>query len=149
MISLYSDKDQPIHFFYIHFLCLLTTFYLPLFAVSTAYGAGTLQDDNLSWTAEVVSGLIVFLQAIFVIGLRLLGQVMTDPYGDDLEDLSVMRYVRGAWKTSNRILAAQSPGAVDPSTEQDFQSNIVPSLGGAWSGKKEPSTIQPPSMGVI
>ena len=42
---------------------------------------------------EVLNGIIVFLQCIFVIGLRLIGQKMADPYGDDHEDLSVKTYV--------------------------------------------------------
>ena len=83
--SLYHDKDQPCHFFYIHFLSLLTAFYLPLFAIATAYGVGMDEGGDIHWVPECLSGLIVFLQAVFVIGLRLLGQVMVDPYGDDVE----------------------------------------------------------------
>jgi hypothetical protein len=40
MDGMYDYTDQPPHFFYIHFLVLLSAIYLPLFAIDTAYGAG-------------------------------------------------------------------------------------------------------------
>lgn len=130
MTALYNDKDQPIHFFYIHFLSLLTAFYLPLFAAATAYGVGG-SDDGIHWSPEVLSFSIVFLQAVFVIGLRLLGQVMVDPYGDDLEDLSVLHYVQHAWNSSNRVLATRYPEDLNPEQEEESLKTRV-SLGGAW-----------------
>eukprot|EP00985_Skeletonema_marinoi_P034335 scaffold43729_cov219-Skeletonema_marinoi.AAC.1 len=74
MDGMYDYTDQPPHFFYIHFLVLLSALYLPLFAIDTAFTGG--------WGAEKAIGLDV-LQ-----GLRSLGTKMIDPYGDDLEDLS-------------------------------------------------------------
>jgi len=118
--TLYDYADQPIHFFYIHFLILLSTLYLPLFAASNAYKAGA--GDTMHWSADVLSGLIVALQCIFVIGLRMLGRKMVDPYGDDYEDLSVLRYVQTAWKRSQLILDTKFPGAVEPQTEDKLQS---------------------------
>lgn len=91
MDGIYDYCAQPPHFFYIHFLCLLSAFYLPLFAIDNAYSAGWADDTD--WGIEVLNGIIVLLQCIFVIGLRLLGQKMVDPYGDDNEDLSVVTYV--------------------------------------------------------
>jgi hypothetical protein len=79
MDSLYAYTDQPVHFYYIHFLCLLSALYLPLFALSSAYSAGFGEDMHV--TTDLLLGLIVLLQAFFVIGLRLLGQQMVDPYG--------------------------------------------------------------------
>lgn len=130
MMSLYHHKDQPVHFFYIHFLALLTIFYLPLFAVATAYGVGG-RVENVRWTSELLSAMIVFLQAVFVIGLRLLGQVMVDPYGDDVEDLSVLHYIQHAWLSSNRILATQFPSDLDSKTEDDIM-NKRSTIGQAW-----------------
>ena len=40
MDGMYDYTDQPPHFFYIHFLVLLSALYLPLFAIDTAYAAG-------------------------------------------------------------------------------------------------------------
>ena len=91
MDGMYDYCAQPPHFFYIHFLCLLSAFYLPLFAIDNAYSAGW--GDASEWGIEVLNGIIVLMQCVFVIGLRLLGQKMVDPYGDDNEDLSVTSYV--------------------------------------------------------
>jgi hypothetical protein len=46
-----------------HFVCLLSALYLPLFAISTGVSAGTGTDTY--WTADVVAGLVVLFQAIF------------------------------------------------------------------------------------
>lgn len=73
--SLFDDKDQPVHFFYVHFLSLLTAFYLPLFATATAYAVGMDEDRVIHWLPECISGLIVFLQAIFVDWTTTLGTI--------------------------------------------------------------------------
>jgi len=107
--GLFDAADQPVHFFYIHFLCLLSAVYLPLFAADNAFDAGT--GEEVFWMWDLLSGVVVLVQAIFVIGLRLLGQKMSDPFGDDLEDLSVLTYVTESWVRSNRILASKNPTA--------------------------------------
>lgn len=134
MDDLYDYTDQPIHFFYIHFLCLLSTVYLPLFAADNAFNAGS--GEVVHWSWDILSGLIVLVQAIFVIGLRLLGQKMADPFGDDLEDLSVMHYVTEAWKQSQKMLASESPAEEDASleTEQELAKKRKASLGKGFSG---------------
>jgi predicted membrane chloride channel (bestrophin family) len=107
MDGIYDFCDQPTHFFYIHFLVLISAVYLPLFAVDNAYSSGWGEDAD--WRIETLNGTIVLLQAIFVVGLRLLGQNLTDPYGDDLEDLSVITYINIGLETSNIIMSAQPP----------------------------------------
>jgi hypothetical protein len=89
--------------------------YLPLFAVSTAFDAGT--DNDVYWMADLMGGLIVFLQNVFVIGLCLLGQMMSDPYGNDVQDLSIMHYINFTWHMSNRILLTKKPLLLDPKVE--------------------------------
>lgn len=89
--GMYDYCDQPPHFFYVHFLCWLSAIYLPVFAIDNAYAAGV--GDGAVWEIEVLNLIIVFLQCLFVIGLRTLGQKMVDPYGADFEDLSVLTYV--------------------------------------------------------
>lgn len=65
--------------------------YLPLSAVHIALQAGT--GDNVYWVNDVVTGLVVMLQAVFIVGLRLLADAMEKPYESDVEDLSVMHYI--------------------------------------------------------
>ena len=116
----------------------MTAFYLPLFAVATAHSVAS--NDEINWISEILSGLIMLLQAIFVIGLRLLGQVMVDPYGDDLEDLSVIHYIQETWLASNRILATKFPASLNEMVEDDIVKSRPATLGKAWEDKKESST---------
>ena len=146
--AIFADQDQPIHFFYIHFLSLLTVFYLPIFAIATAYKVDSHDDEDgkdgmsMNWTAELLSGLIVFLQAIFVIGLRLLGQVMVDPYGDDYEDLSVLHYIRSTWIQTDRILKTTFPDSTGG--EEESAAMIEKEL--EQQRTKEASSMVPPQQ---
>ena len=133
--GLYNFADQPIAFFYVHFISLLSALYLPLFAASSAFEAGTGQE--VYWTSDLVNGLIVMLQAIFVIGLRLLGQKLSDPYGSDEEDLSVMHYLNFTWTQSNRILAAEAPGGNRTDEVEDDIVRERVTIGAAWDGEEE------------
>ena len=99
--------DQPPHFFYIHFLCFLSLLYLPLFAIDTAYSAGWGDESFIG--IDLASGVIVFLQCIFVVGLRSLGTKMIDPFGDDYEDLSVILYVEATLEICDTIMSSRMP----------------------------------------
>eukprot|EP00547_Thalassionema_nitzschioides_P002190 CAMPEP_0194213620 /NCGR_PEP_ID=MMETSP0156-20130528/14343_1 /TAXON_ID=33649 /ORGANISM="Thalassionema nitzschioides, Strain L26-B" /LENGTH=429 /DNA_ID=CAMNT_0038941693 /DNA_START=29 /DNA_END=1318 /DNA_ORIENTATION=- len=123
MDGIYDYTDQPTHFFYIHFLCFLSALYLPLFAVDNAYSAGW--GDEASWNVEVINGIIVMLQAIFVVGLRILGQRMVDPFGDDLEDLSVVTYVLTTIENCRIITNTQQAREVDDEAEEDMMEQLV------------------------
>ena len=102
MDGMYDYTDQPPHFFYVHFLVLLSALYLPLFAVDAAYASGW---GDAKWIGiDILQGTIVFLQCIFVTGLRSLGTKMIDPYGDDVEDLSVINYVEGTLEICRTIM---------------------------------------------
>lgn len=111
MDGMYDYTDQPPHFFYIHFLTLLSALYLPLFSVETAYGAGW--GDEIYFGFDILNGVIVFLQCIFVVGLKALGTKMIDPYGDDIEDLSVINYVEGTFSICETIMNSQQPGKIE------------------------------------
>jgi predicted membrane chloride channel (bestrophin family) len=133
--NLYNAADLPVPFFYVHFICLLTAMYLPLFAVSVAFKAGT--GDDVYWTADLVGGLMVLFQSMFVIGLRILGQEMSDPFGDDLIDLSVMFYCTFTWRMSNRILeASYDDGDVDDGEEIQLKREQKEHIGAAWEMKE-------------
>jgi hypothetical protein len=51
----------------------------------------------------------------------MLGRKMVDPYGEDLEDLSVLHYVTSAWHRSQCILHARFPETVDAAIEKQLQ----------------------------
>jgi len=133
--QIYNAADLPVPFFYVHFICLLTVMYLPLFAVSVAFQAGT--GSSIYWTADLVGGLVVLFQSFFVIGLRILGQEMSDPFGDDMIDLSVIFYCTFTWRMSNRIVeASYEDGDVDDAEEIQLKREQKVSIGAAWEMKE-------------
>lgn len=146
MESIYDYHDQPVTFYYIHFLALLTVIYLPLFAVSTAYSAGV--GDEVHWSSDILSGLVVLVQCIFVVGLRLLGQRLLDPYGSDLEDLSVIHYVQEGWKASQRVLSTEYPSALDPEKELGLASASA-SVGHPWDSTLRKQSRQRQSVATF
>eukprot|EP00586_Coscinodiscus_wailesii_P008887 CAMPEP_0172522796 /NCGR_PEP_ID=MMETSP1066-20121228/293321_1 /TAXON_ID=671091 /ORGANISM="Coscinodiscus wailesii, Strain CCMP2513" /LENGTH=205 /DNA_ID=CAMNT_0013305829 /DNA_START=26 /DNA_END=643 /DNA_ORIENTATION=- len=133
--SFFDYKDQPVPFFYVHFLCLLTAFYLPMYSISSAYDLGP--GNSSSWTKDLFTGMIILLQGIFVIGLRVLGQKLSDPFGSDLEDLSVMHYCTFTWKMSNRILLSQEPPSNQKALVEATMMTSRESIGDAWAIDKK------------
>jgi len=129
--KVFVTTTLPIPFFYVHFLSMLTAVYLPLFAVVVAYETGGQSENSNVWVGEVVSGLVVFLQALFVIGLRILGQQLSDPYGGDLIDLQIARYVNMILNGSNQILCSKR--LHEPSVETELRLQLkMSSLGQAY-----------------
>jgi len=126
MDGIYDHCDQPTHFFYVHFLCLLSVLYLPLFALDNAYSSGW--GDESNWSLELLNGTIVLVQAIFVVGLRLLGQKMTDPFGLDWEDLSVITYVSTTLDNCRIILSTPPGDEVDPQLEKQISTTAAISI---------------------
>jgi hypothetical protein len=127
--QLFDDDDQPISFAYYHFICFLSAVYLPLFAIKSGLDAGI--GDAAYWLTDIVSGLIVLLQAIFVVGLRVLAENMSDPFGSDVDNLSVLHYINFTWMASHRIMLSQKPAAVDLNTEEKLCLEQV-SIGKPW-----------------
>ena len=104
MNLLYSFADQPIPFIYVHMVHFSTHVYLPLFTYGVFTFMQTLKAP--SWGEEVISAVIVFLNCLFILGLVGVAAKLVDPFGTDVEDLSVMHYVRQTFEASRKILAA-------------------------------------------
>lgn len=127
--KLFDDDDQSISFAYYHFICFLSAVYMPLFAMSAALAAGI--GEAAYWLTDIIAGLIVLLQGIFVVGLRVLAENMSDPFGSDEGNLSVLHYINFTWKTSVQILLSQKPPPVDKNTEEKLCLEHV-RLGKPW-----------------
>mmetsp|Transcript_2869 Transcript_2869/g.6752 ORF Transcript_2869/g.6752 Transcript_2869/m.6752 type:complete len:409 (+) Transcript_2869:43-1269(+) len=119
MDGIHDTCFQPPHFFYIHFLCLLSALYLPLFAIDMSATLGW-DSANSNILTELVAAIIVLLQSIFVVGLRLLGQRMIDPYGDDYEDIAVITIVSGCVEITRIILDTHDQDSVDKKLEANL-----------------------------
>jgi len=84
------------------------------------------------WLTDILAGLIVLLQAIFVVGLRVLAENMSDPFGNDVDNLSVLHYINFTWQTSVQMLLAKRPRPVDKATEEHL-CVLRPPLGKPWN----------------
>lgn len=127
--KLFDAFDQPINFAYYHFMCFLSAVYLPLFAISAAIDAGV--GEAAYWLTGLVGGLIVLLQAFFVVGLRILGVNLVDAFGKDEGNLSVLTYVMSTWTLSQKTLMARKPRPLDRNVEEKFCLEQTP-LGQPW-----------------
>jgi len=120
--KIFVTCTRPIPFFYVHFLALLTAFYCPLFAVVSAFQTG---GSDVELYHDAISLLVVILQSLFTIGLRILGQQLSDPFGGELIDLQIARYVNMILNGSNQILAAKRLPPPSLKTENDLKSTMV------------------------
>ena len=80
---------------------------------------------------------MVFLQAVFVQGLRILGQKLNDPFGDDDIDFSVIHFCVFAWRNSQRLLRSEFPQDDNPlagvdDVEDELEANRIEIGGPAW-----------------
>jgi len=128
MDGIYDYCDQPTHFFYIHFLCVLTILYLPQFAINNGYKAGWANESDVF--IEILNGFMTLLQAIFVVGLRSLGQTLIYPFGTDVEDLSVITYVETTIENSFIITTSEQGGNLDDDLETTFMKEVKEALDG-------------------
>ena len=126
--TMYAFDDQPAPFFLTHFSVLMSFIFLPMIAVSDGLDAGT--GDNVYWVKDVVQGVIIFLTALVLLGLWSLGNMLGDPYGDDLLDLSVLHYINVTWTHSNRMLHAQQTLPFHDQEERILRNSDE--LGEAW-----------------
>jgi hypothetical protein len=136
--QLYNYADQPIPFFYIHFIYLVSTLYLPLFSLfcinETILNYKNVKSGALyDFALDMGISFIILFQVTFVVGLRAIGRKLSDPFGSDYEDLSVMSHINYAWKDSSRIIEATDPIRLEHNsmTETEILHQRA-SVGDAW-----------------
>ena len=120
-----------------HFITIVSTIYLPLSAYAIALVASnsvqdmckaaaefeaeqrggptpsapsSSRDDDFcegsAWV-EVVGGLVILLQSVFVLGLQAIGKQLADPYGSDVIDMSVEHFLSFTLKSARKIVEAE------------------------------------------
>ena len=143
--ALFNYKDQPLIFFYIHLVVFITVLYLPLNSIEIA----SRMSADSHWISDVLGAFLVCLNNMFVSGLRELGKKLSDPFGLDYEDLSVMHYVAFTWRESARILGARP---CERSTNDQIEEDIVrnrTSIGSAWDPKEVKIYDDKPENGFV
>jgi len=110
MAGLYDFADQSFPFAYIHLTFVVCSIYLLLitYTIATYLPAST-----ASIFPHLLGAISLLINVVFVIGLRKIGKQMMDPYGQDVQSLSVMHYIEFTFTASRKILAGHrfaSPG---------------------------------------
>ena len=162
---LFDYNDQPIPYFYYYFIGVVSSLYLPLFAIAMAYSTpvntklrnsfitatnhimnnnnetnstdstfyfeqpetdyatGNEYNDNndMELIHNATAAIAVLLNTFFISGLRILYNKLADPFGNDIEDLSVMTYVDST--TENTFAALSSTNILDPSSSSSLPTN--------------------------
>lgn len=114
---LYNYDDQPIPFVYVHLVYYLSFLYLLL----TAFFVATNFSEEDFW-ANVVALLIVSLNNLFTIGMLEIGRFMSDPFGADLCDLSIIHFIEFTLVNSRRILTGKAFALTSYETERMLES---------------------------
>lgn len=114
---------------------MISFIFLPIMAVSFGLSAGTGDDANI--ISDITGAILVFLQTFCILGLVVLAKKRSDPYGDDLCDLSVLHYIQFTWLMSNRMLNAKHTkfSLADFHGEEDIVARSR-DIGDAW-GKED------------
>eukprot|EP01040_Poterioochromonas_malhamensis_P010419 gene10419-11335_t len=103
--DLFHCSDQSIPFSYMHLLVVVTGAYLILmtYAIATYFAVSD------SVFPDLLGAFIVALNSVFVIGLRVIGRHMIDPYGGDVQDLAVPSFLEATIKISRQIMSGNKP----------------------------------------
>jgi len=90
---------------------MISGFYLPLFAYGVAVKVELSESDNtlMQLICHIVgfasSGVAVMAVAFSIIGLQEVGMKLSDPFGDDAVDLSVMSFVVSTLEATRRVIS--------------------------------------------
>eukprot|EP01036_Dinobryon_divergens_P030492 gene30492-39742_t len=102
---LYFFEDQPLPFVYLH--CLVLSIGLFMLLATYCIATSLFLSGSASVLSEVVGVFVLCLIIIFFVGLKTISHQLMDPYGADLNDLSVFHYVNSTILSSRRILTAR------------------------------------------
>ncbi|KAK3263751.1 hypothetical protein CYMTET_27464 [Cymbomonas tetramitiformis] len=118
--TLYDLADQPVPFFYAHLIALMTYVYLPLYSYALA------TDDSAADTSkphEFMGTLLIMFNGLFFVGLRVIAERMQEPFGAEIEHLSVMHYIVETEKGSRRIIGSMPPDFPSDAQEQELEAD--------------------------
>ena len=119
--TFFENEDQPIPFIYIHLLYMMALVYLPLFAYSVAVSVAESTHGQQHSGVELIGVTIIFLNNLFVLGMRDLGHILQDPFGDDLQDMCVIHFVTYTFQMSRRILLGEKLGETNYEEEMEME----------------------------
>ena len=103
--SWYEFADQPVPYSYVHAVNMIQFCFLNIFSVALGYSYDSREADVLYFIVVfIVEFLLLGMYAILTLTIRRLCVLFQDPYGNDIEDLSVIHYIRFAIIDSSKML---------------------------------------------
>jgi predicted membrane chloride channel (bestrophin family) len=114
---------QPIPFFYVHLITIISGIYLPLFAYGVAIDVDIPQGREEPpapfqiLSSAITAGASVAAVCLSIIGLQEVGNKLGDPFGNDLVDLPVMSFLTSTLASTRRIVARPEPQPLFPNAE--------------------------------
>jgi hypothetical protein len=139
MGGIFDYADMPLPLIYTHLVVVIAWTFLPLYCFAVASNVHGITGNNYSPSsstasaaiAEILPALCVILMIIFVVGTRLVGDALADPYGKYLEDLTILQYSTFTVMASRKILMANKFDQTSLDDELELESRR-PQLGPAW-----------------
>jgi len=107
----YHFAALPLPFPFVHAINFQVFLFLPVYAFTLGYSynptkGGKDLPGSIILTDSIIQFLYLFWYAATILSLRTLGQRLQDPFGHNLEDLSVLRFIDAAVMASGKILCA-------------------------------------------
>jgi len=112
LARLFHYTDLPVPFSYVHAINFQTFLFLPLYAHSLAYSYNRNYSSGKPFPAvlvlsdSMIQSLYLFWYILAMLSLRTLAQRLQDPFGHNLEDLSVLQFVRMGIIGSSKLMCA-------------------------------------------
>jgi len=112
----FDYRDRPVPFSYVQVNSLVVFVILPLFSYSIAYSYQ--RDDSLGvplsnmiiFRDSIIAFCIVLIHSMTLLSLRTLAKNIQDPFGHNLEDISVSNTLHVTVAGSSKVLCAQPVG---------------------------------------
>lgn len=139
--DLFDYQEVSVPFIYVNWVQIMNMMYCPLFAAAVAISSNGLD-------AEEVGFLVVVLNNLFINGLYALARIFQDPFGSDMEDLSVLGGVIGAIKASRNNISQAELHEVTAAEEAELlvwgdSPKAVDDDGGKGDALSSPTKVAP------
>jgi len=112
LANLYHFADLSVPFSYVHCINFQVFLFLPLYAYSLAYSYNRDNSAGQPYPGYIVLGdsmiefLFLFWYTAVILSLRTLAQKLQDPFGHNLEDFPVIRFITKTIAASSKLLCA-------------------------------------------
>lgn len=113
--------NQPMPFSYVSLMNFSIYFYLVIFTVSLGFGNEIDPDTVYAIRPSILEFAILLFFSILMLGLKYLADRLQDPFGNDIEDLTVTDFVGSCADKSYEMLMMRFPDEVILESESESE----------------------------